>query len=216
MFNENSGLKAPSFLIPDKTIAMVYLSINELKFGKTTGAPYWDMTLEVRNGPYHGRKIFNVMLMCPFGENIDQKTKDFSIVHLTRMLETTGVFVPGQPDTYAKFDKDTKPGEVDILLTGRQYGVVLGVSINKDPNYSDKNNVKEWLTPNPACKSTFSKWTALKDGTAYKEQMAKFEAEKISPTGLNSSIPVASYATAPSWMGAPASSNFVPLESQPY
>jgi hypothetical protein len=98
---------------------------------------------------------------------------------ITRIMEQIGIFDPANPETYNRFN-DSDVNGIAITFNTQSVYIVIGIQKGKDGR-ADKNEVKEWPSPNP--KSHGYK--------AY--QLAKSGAESVSP--VVSGAAVASTAT---------------------
>ena len=133
-------------LIPAGTIAKVVIIVRDIKHSQSTGAKYLDLELVVDGGKYDRRRIFSV-ICDPWDPATSQKAKEMAIGNITRIMEQIGVFDPANPETYNRFN-DSDINGIAITFNTKSVYIVIGIQKGKDGR-ADKNEVKEWTSPNP-------------------------------------------------------------------
>ena len=160
-------------LIPAGTIAKVVIIVRDIKHSQSTGAKYLDLELVVDGGKYDRRRIFSV-ICDPWDPATSEKAKEMAVGSITRIMEQIGIFDPANPETYNRFN-DSDVNGIAITFNTQSVYIVIGIQKGKDGR-ADKNEVKEWPSPNP--KSHGYK--------AY--QLAKSGAESVSPVGSGAAV----------------------------
>lgn len=155
MFTPTSGAGDAPALIPDKTLHFAQVAVKELKKSQTTGGSYARLELTLIDGPYEGRKVWTIVMnpLDPLNINEDKRREGkpdgakMGLTAMTRMLEAARIFDPANPDTYRKFDG--QPFEAIVTALDQQK-VAVKLKVAKGTNgYDDKNEVSEYLSPNP-------------------------------------------------------------------
>ena len=153
-------------LIPAGTIAKVVIIVRDIKHSQSTGAKYLDLELVVDGGKYDRRRIFSV-ICDPWDPATSEKAKEMAVGSITRIMESIGVFNSANPETYNAFN-NAGIQEVAEAMNTKSLHIVIGIQKGKDGR-ADKNEVKEWTSPNPK-------------SNGYKSyQLAKTGAESVSP-----------------------------------
>jgi len=133
-------------LIPAGTIAKVVIIVRDIKHSQSTGAKYLDLELVVDGGKYDRRRIFSV-ICDPWDPATSEKAKEMAVGGITRVMESIGVFNPANPETYNVFN-NASISEVAEAMNTKSLHIVIGIQKGKDGR-ADKNEVKEWTSPNP-------------------------------------------------------------------
>jgi hypothetical protein len=133
-------------LIPAGTIAKVVIIVRDIKHSQSTGAKYLDLELVVDGGKYDRRRIFSV-ICDPWDPATSEKAKEMAVGSITRIMEQIGVFDPANPETYNRFN-DSDINGIAITFNTKSVYIVIGIQKGKDGR-ADKNEVKEWTSPNP-------------------------------------------------------------------
>lgn len=133
-------------LIPAGTIAKVVIIVRDIKHSQSTGGRYLDLELVVDGGKYDRRRIFSV-ICDPWDPATSEKAKEMAVGSITRIMESIGVFNPANPDTYNVFN-NAGIQEVAEAMNTKSLHIVIGIQKGKDGR-ADKNEVKEWTSPNP-------------------------------------------------------------------
>jgi hypothetical protein len=168
----NTGSNAAFDLIPAGTIAKVVIAVRDIKYSQSTGGRYLDLELIIDGGKYDRRRIFGI-ICDPWDDKTSEKAKEMAVGTITRIMESIGVFNPSSPETYNAFN-DAGIQEVAMSMSAKSVFIVIGIQKGKDGR-ADKNEVKEWTSPNP--KSNGYKSYTLAQGGA----------ESISGTGATAS-----------------------------
>lgn len=144
---ESSNTGSTSFdLIPAGTIAKVVIAVRDIKHSQSTGARYLDLELIIDGGKYDRRRVFGI-ICDPWDDKTSEKAKEMAVGTITRIMESIGVFNASNPETYNAFN-DAGIQEVGIAMSAKPVHVVIGIQKGKDGR-ADKNEVKEWTSPNP-------------------------------------------------------------------
>lgn len=144
---ESSNTGSTSFdLIPAGTIAKVVIIVRDIKQSQATGAKYLDLELVVDGGKFDRRRIFGI-ICDPWDDKTSEKAKEMAVGSITRIMESIGVFDAANPETYNAFN-NAGIQEVAMAISAKPVYVVIGIQKGKDGR-ADKNEVKEWTSPNP-------------------------------------------------------------------
>jgi hypothetical protein len=148
VFSVNSGKNEVTGLVDNGTLAFVVINARDLKYSKESGGSYVDLELTVDGGPFHGKKLWDI-IMSPFDERNSDTARQMGISAITRIFECGGIFDPDNPASYEVFNGSNGTIEnVGATLDGLR--VAVRIKIEKGKNgYQDKNKVGEWLSPNP-------------------------------------------------------------------
>lgn len=168
-FDQNTATIGNMELIPAGTLCKGVIVCEEAKLtkanpekGTTGGGRYLSCKITVTEGPFTKRSIYT-MLMDPEDQNNSEKAREMGLGQLVRMLEAVGVFDPANPVSYRAMTFD----QAWLALAQRQSqgaAVAFEVGIQKGTGgYSDKNVVRNYLSPNPKSDS-FKKWQQLQAG----------------------------------------------------
>jgi hypothetical protein len=142
----NTGSNAAFDLIPAGTIAKVVIAVRDIKYSQSTGGRYLDLELIIDGDKYDRRRIFAVV--CdPWDDKTSEKAKEMAVGSITRIMESIGVFNPSNPETYNAFN-NASINEVALSMNTKAVYIVIGIQKGKDGR-ADKNEVKEWTSPNP-------------------------------------------------------------------
>jgi hypothetical protein len=133
-------------LIPAGTIAKVVIAVRDIKHSQSTGARYLDLELIIDGGKYDRRRVFSI-ICDPWDDKTSQKAKEMAVGTITRIMESIGVFNPSNPETYNVFN-EASINEVALAMSAKPVHIVIGIQKGKDGR-ADKNEVKEWTSPNP-------------------------------------------------------------------
>ena len=133
-------------LIPAGTIAKVVIIVRDIKHSQSTGAKYLDLELVVDGGKFDRRRIFSV-ICDPWDPATSEKAKEMAVGSITRIMESIGVFNAANPETYNVFN-NASISEVAEAMNTKSLHIVIGIQKGKDGR-ADKNEVKEWTSPNP-------------------------------------------------------------------
>ena len=161
-------------LIPAGVIAKVVIIVRDIKHSQSTGAKYLDLELVVDGGKYDRRRIFSV-ICDPWDSGTSQKAKEMAVGSITRIMESIGVFNATNPETYNVFNNAGIQDVAEAMNT-KSLHIVIGIQKGKDGR-ADKNEVKEWTSPNPK-------------SNGYKSyQLAQSGAESIGGAGASTAEP---------------------------
>jgi hypothetical protein len=143
--SSNSGSTAFD-LIPAGTIAKVVIAVRDIKQSQLTNGQYLDLELIIDGGKFDRRRIFGV-ICDPWDARTSDKAKEMAVGTITRIMESIGVFNPSNPETYNVFN-NASINEVAMAMSAKPVHIVIGIQKGKDGR-ADKNEVKEWTSPNP-------------------------------------------------------------------
>lgn len=175
MFDQTTGASGSSSnqLIPHGTLAFAVIKVTGVKKSKRTGGEYANLELTITEGEYQRRKVWTVIMNPQDPANVDQIKRDegkpdgakMGLVALTRIFEAAGVFT-NDPRSYQKFNGATF---VEILqhIEGLTAGIKVKIAKGGD-GYDDKNEVAEFLSPNPASGAS-QNWGKLTGGVSAPE-----------------------------------------------
>lgn len=198
-FSETSGVGQPRVLIPDKTLAWATIHFVDRKVSQK-GGDYAKTEFVIQDGPYAGQRIYSV-LMNPFDVNNRDASKPIdgakmAITAITRMAETCGVFVVGNKPSYKQFN-GTSFNEIIQALSGKQVAIKIKVK-KSDEGYEDRNEVGEFLSPNPES-GGFREFQKLTGGGASEARSSAFQPQ-AAPQVRPAQAPKSS---SPSWLKTP-------------
>jgi hypothetical protein len=147
-------------LIPAGTIAKVVIIVRDIKHSQSTGGRYLDLELVVDGGKFDRRRVFSI-ICDPWDDKTSEKAKEMAVGTITRIMESTGTFDPANPETYNAFN-DASINEVALAMNTKPVYIVVGIQKGKDGR-ADKNEVKEWTSPNPKSNG-YKNYLAAKNG----------------------------------------------------
>jgi hypothetical protein len=133
-------------LIPAGTIAKVVIAVRDIKHSQSTGGRYLDLELIIDGGRFDRRRVFTI-ICDPWDDKTSEKAKEMAVGTITRIMESIGVFNPSNPETYNVFN-NASINEVAMAMSAKPVHIVIGIQKGKDGR-ADKNEVKEWTSPNP-------------------------------------------------------------------
>ena len=136
---------------------MVLFAIMVVKGNKksASGGGFLDIELTIDQGqPHAGRKIFD-MIGDPQNAGNSEKYREMGTIAITRILEAGRNAGPHNVAGYQIPNYEA--------LSGLRVGIKTGIEQGTN-GHSDKNRVKEWLTPNPASQSGNKGWVKLMAG----------------------------------------------------
>jgi len=158
LFSPESAAPTAGPLIPSKTLAWVGIKVRGIKATKTTGGKYADIELTVADGPYKNRKIW-VMICDPYDQLNSEEWRKMAVSAMTRIFESAQVFVVGNPGSYEIF-RGKSFQDIAAAMDGKVAACEIKIAADKTGSYPDKNDIAEWLSPNPVS-SSVKKFTAL-------------------------------------------------------
>lgn len=197
-FSPQSGAPSAPELIPNGTLSYAMITVQAPRQSQNTGGTYYPVTLTLMDGPYEGRKVFE---MIPDINDTRNKEvwRNMAIKAITRIFEVSGHFKLSDPKTYDAFvGKSTEA--IMNFMDGQRCAVRIKIEESKDPAYSDKNKVGEWLSPNPSAKGGYADYQKLIGGQASGGQASQnaFVAPASQPPVVNQG---------PGWIKTPSSGN---------
>lgn len=155
-------------LIPAGTIAKVVVAVRDIKYSQSTGGRYLDLELIIDGGKYDRRRIFSI-ICDPWDDKTSDKAKEMAVGTITRIMESIGVFNPSNPETYNVFNA-ASINEVALAMNTKSVHIVIGIQKGKD-GHADKNEVKEWTSPNPKSNG-FKNYSLANAGEEFVQGMA--------------------------------------------
>jgi hypothetical protein len=146
-----TGLSSPMDLIPRGFLCWAQLTFRGMKVSPTTGSRYADLELTIaENQPYARKKIFTKVADPDYHEN-SEKYRQMGMTSLTRMIEAAGLVNPADGESYKQFSGRSMDA-VMALLDRRFVAVKIKIEAGTG-GYEDKNDVGDYLTPNPESQS---------------------------------------------------------------
>jgi hypothetical protein len=211
MFTPTSGASDKiNSLIPAGTLAFVQARVQEVKKSQKTGGEYAKLDLIINDGEFQGRHIFCILMNPLDRNNVNEANRadgksdgaKMGLIALTRMFEACRIFDPAQPESYKRF---TGKSFQEILTELDGQTVAIKVKVSKGTEgYEDKNDVAEYLSPNPGSGSAHL-WTKLTGGSAAVTE-ARGTAFGAAPTYITPSQTAPKTASnAPTWLKKPGS-----------
>jgi Protein of unknown function (DUF669). len=208
LFSPSSGTGNSFELIPGGTLAWVDINVREIKRSQN-GGQYIDTELTIPDGPFQGRKIF-AKIMDPLFEENSTAARQMGVVALTRILEACGQFNPAEPDSYNQFEGG---GIQALALAIDQQRAAIKIKVSKGQNgYEDKNDVGEWLTPNPAATRGFKFWKNLQDGKTTPGASKSFAPPSTSTPFQHAAGAQKPANATPSWLQGPKPTGQPPVQ----
>jgi hypothetical protein len=154
-FNQQSSATGNRELIPGGTLAWGIITVKGINIGKPKddkpfGSRYAECELTICDGQYTRRKVFT-NVGDPTYEHNSEEYKKMGYGALSRMLESSGLVNVQDPQSYSKVNGQS----FDTLmawLDGKR--IAFKVKLSKGTQgYPDKNEVGEYLSPNPISSS---------------------------------------------------------------
>lgn len=176
MFNPDSGKGDKPTLIPHGTLHFASVNVQGISRSRGgEGGQYAKLELILVDGPYQGRRVYTIIMDPTDPKNVDQQKRaegksdgaKMGLTALTRAFEASGVFVASNPETYKRLDGRDFAG-IAQALQDQRVAVKIKVSPGKD-GYDDKNEVAEWLSPNPGSGGAIG-WNKLIGGQGAVQQ----------------------------------------------
>jgi hypothetical protein len=154
-------------LIPAGTLLWFQVGARGIKNSQSTGGEYADLELTVMDSPngshnYGGRKIFT-NVMSPYDERVSEAGRGMGFAAVLHMVESAGLVNINDPNSYAPLNTATFL-QVISALDGKAVAAKVSVQKDKGGAYPDKNQIGEWLSPNPTRGSAFKGYQALAEG----------------------------------------------------
>lgn len=155
MFSPETSKGSSPSLIPDKTLHFASVNVQGIGTSKTTGGSYAKLELILIQGPYEGRRLYTIIMNPTDPKNVNQAKRAenkpdgamMGLTALTRAFEACRIFDVADPSTYKRLDgRDF--GQICEALNGQRVAVKIKLVPAKD-GYDEKNEVSEWLSPNP-------------------------------------------------------------------
>lgn len=143
-FSQYAGQDSPFATMPSGTLAFVAISVRDTKISPDKGTRYYDCELTIfgEGHPYAGRKVF-YNFMDPTYDGNSPGAKQMGQLAVTRILEVNGA----GPHNMAGYNIP------DMTWIHGKVGAVRLAYVPAEGGYKEKNEVAEWLTPNPTSKS---------------------------------------------------------------
>lgn len=147
-------------LIPAGTIAKVVIIVRDIKHSQSTGGRYLDLELVVDGGKFDRRRIFGI-ICDPWDDKTSEKAKEMAVGSITRIMESVGIFDHNNPESYNAFN-NAGIQEVAEAMNTKSLHIVVGIQKGKDGR-ADRNEVKEWTSPNPKSNG-YKSWLLAQSG----------------------------------------------------
>jgi hypothetical protein len=190
-FSPESSNTGSFDLIPAGTIAKVVIIVRDIKHSQSTGAKYLDLELVVDGGKFDRRRIFGI-ICDPWDDKTSEKAKEMAVGSITRIMESVGVFDPSNPETYNAFN-NAGIQDVGMVMSAKSVYIVIGIQKGKD-GHADRNEVKEWTSPNPKSNG-YKSYLLAKNGV---ESVGESAAPAAAPVAAKPAQTVG--AVKPPWM----------------
>jgi hypothetical protein len=146
-----SGVASPIDLLPRGFLAWAKVTFRGMKVSPTTGSRYGDVELTIAdNQPNSRKKIFTKIADPDYQEN-SEKYRQMGMTNLTRMVEAAGIVNPEDAASYEKLNG--KSCEAVLMMLDNKYVAIKTKVEPGSAGYEDKNDVGEYLTPNPQSQS---------------------------------------------------------------
>lgn len=167
LFSSSSAAEQPkSDLIPDGTLSFAVISLSDkgMTYSSRTEGRMANMVATLHSNPaVHKRKIF-FYLADIFDDNNGEDFKRMTKAAICRICEASGLFKPSEPESYKALEGMSFDEIIDTIsgLDG-----AIEISMKKGTGgYTDKNDIKNWLTPSTDPKSARGKasWDLLCGG----------------------------------------------------
>ena len=153
-FSQGAGQSTGNDLIPNGQLAWAILTVRAIKASQS-GGQYLDIELTLEEGqPFGRRKIWD-MIGDPMFSGNSEAYRQMGQVAIARILECGRGAGPNNPGGYVIQSYDQ--------LNGLRVAIKIGVKKGTG-GYDDKNNVAEYLTPNPASQSGHKGFQKLQAG----------------------------------------------------
>lgn len=196
-FSQGAGQSTGNDLIPNGQLAWAILTVRAIKASQS-GGQYLDIELTLEEGqPFGRRKIWD-MIGDPMFAGNSEAYRQMGQVAIARILECGRGAGPNNPGGYVIQSYDQ--------LNGLRVAIKIGVKKGTG-GYDDKNNVAEYLTPNPASQSGHKGFVKLQAGEHHisggKPQPAVSGFQPAS-AGFTQAQPQPAAPAAPSWGSQPA------------
>lgn len=144
-FAQHAGASSKFDLLPNGFLCWAILAIREIKISPKTQNRYLDCELTVDDNQPFARSKLWTNIMDPLFQGNPDGSKQMGAMAVTRILETANNANPNNP---AGYDIDPEYRG----LNGKRVAIKVKVIPEKD-GYPEKNDVAEWLTPNPQSQS---------------------------------------------------------------
>ena len=188
-FAQGAGQSSGSDLIPNGQLAWAILNVRGIKASQS-GGQYLDVELTLEEGQPYGRKKIWDMIGDPMFAGNSEAYRQMGQVAIARILESGRGAGPANPGGYVIQSYD----QLSSLRVAVKIGIKKGTG-----GYEDKNNIAEYLTPNPASKSGHAGFIKLQAGEhapgGAKPAPAGFQAA----TGFGQAQPAPAASTATRW-----------------
>lgn len=150
-FNQQSSATGNIELIPNGVLSWVVVTVKGIKISPKTGSRYAELELTLKGGKYERRKIFTNIGDPSYAGNSDE-FKKMGYGALSRILEASRIVNFQDPASYnivngKSFD------DVMRMIDGKDAAIKVRVVPERD-GYQAKNEVAEWLSPNPVSTSS--------------------------------------------------------------
>lgn len=153
-FSQGAGQSTGNELIPNGQLAWAILTVRAIKASQS-GGQYLDIELTLEeNQPFGRRKIWD-MIGDPMFAGNSEAYRQMGQVAIARILECGRGAGPNNPGGYVIQSYDQ--------LNGLRVAIKIGIKKGTG-GYDDKNNVAEYLTPNPASQSGHKGFVKLQAG----------------------------------------------------
>ena len=217
MFSSTSGASEKSnSLIPHGTLAFGILKVLEIKRSQKTNGEYARIELIVTEGEYANRHIWSIIMSPLDRNNVNEANRKegkadgakMGLVALTRMFEAAGLVDWSKGGNYSQLD-NLSFQELLAQLDGQTVGFKVKVAKGTE-GYEDKNEIAEYLSPNPGSGSVVGWRKLAADGIAHiGQQIENAPIAKPSFVAGPSQAPAPKAGSAgPAWLKRPGGNPF--------
>jgi hypothetical protein len=217
MFSSSSGASEKSnSLIPKDTLAFGIVKVLEVKRSQKTNGEYARIELIITEGEYANRHIWSIIMNPLDRNNVNEANRKegkadgakMGLVALTRMFEAAGLVDYTKEGEYPQMVGKTFQ-ELLSMLDGNTVAFKIKIAKGSE-GYEDKNEIAEYLSPNPGSGSV-SGWRKLAaDGAAQiGHQIENTPVAKptfVAGPGQNAAPKVGS--SGPTWLKRPGGNPF--------
>jgi hypothetical protein len=217
MFSSSSGASEKSnSLIPNGTLAFGIIKVLEIKRSQKTNGEYARIELIITDGEYANRHIWSIIMSPLDRNNVNEANRKegkadgakMGLVALTRMFEAAGLVDYTKEGEYPQMVGKSFQ-ELLTMLDGSTVGFKVKVAKGTE-GYEDKNEIAEYLSPNPGSGSVAGWRKLAADGAAHIGQQIE-NMPVVKPTfvaGPSQSAAPKAGSSGPSWLKRPGGNPF--------
>lgn len=215
MFSSSSGAsEKSSSLIPDKTLALGIIKVLEIKRSQKTNGEYARVEFVITEGEYANRHIWSIIMNPLDQNNVNAANRaegksdgaKMGLIALTRMFEAAGLVDYTKEGEYPQMVGKSFQ-ELLAMLDGNV--VAFKVKVAKGTGgYEDKNEIAEYLSPNPGSGSVIG-WRKLhEEATGNQAHSNPVAAKPTFVAGPAQQAPKTGLNNGPTWLKRPGGNPF--------